>query len=281
MKIAYCGYDFFHSCLRQLIVDGHEILKVFTFDCDNRYNFNRYIYEICEQQQLSITQTAINSNDLQQLQAQGCELLITAGYRYKVPELSALTIKGINVHPTLLPVGRGVWPLPWLILTGQAHGGVSIHKLTREFDAGDLLLQAPFTITQDENLESLSCRTQMCATQALTAVIKDFDSKWHNAKSQDHAKASQWPMPKRSDRTLEWKKSVMELDRIARAFGKFGSYAYFENQWWCVYELTVWQQTHREPLGQVVHKSNTEMVVSALDGFVCLRMFEPIADLSN
>jgi methionyl-tRNA formyltransferase len=279
MKIAYCGYDFFHGCLRRLLADGHEIMKVFTFDCDNRYNFNRYIYEICEQRQLPNTQTAISITDLQQLQAQGCELLITAGYRYKVPDLDSLTIKGVNVHPTLLPVGRGVWPLPWLILTEQASSGVSIHKLTSEFDAGDVLLQTPFSIAADENLESLSCKTQMFATQALAVVMEDFARKWNNAKPQDPSNALVWPMPRRSDRTLEWNKSVSELNRIGRAFGKFGSYAYFDDNWWCVYDLKAWQQTHQEPLGNVVHKSNTEMVIAARDGFVCLRMFDALANL--
>jgi methionyl-tRNA formyltransferase len=276
MKIAYCGYDFFHACLRRLIADDHEILKVFTFDCDNRTNFNQYVYGICKQQKLPITQVAITSTDLLQLQEQGCELLVTAGYRYKVPDLDSLTIKGINIHPTLLPVGRGVWPLPWLILREQIHGGVSIHKLTSEYDAGDVLLQTRFTITPDENLESLSCKTQMYATNALATVMQDFADKWQNAQPQDHTKASLWPMPKRSDRTLEWKKSVLELDRICRAFGKFGSYAFFEDNWWFVFDIKVWQQSHQEPLGKVVHKSNTEMVVAASDGFVCLRLFQPL-----
>lgn len=279
MKIAYCGYDFFHGCLRRLIADGHEILKVFTFDCDNRYNFNQYIHEVCKQQQLVLTTSAVTLSDLRQLQAQGCELVVTAGYRYKVPDLGLLPIKGINVHPTLLPGGRGVWPLPWVILKQQARSGVSIHKLTPEFDAGDVLWQTPFDVTADENLESLSCKTQMHAVQALSAVMSDFEGKWANAQAQDQHKASLWPMPRRSDRTMEWNKRVAELDRISRAFGKFGAYAFFDDNWWCVYDAKVWQQYHQEPVGRVVHKSNTEMVISASDGFVCLRIFEPLVKL--
>lgn len=278
MKIAYCGYDFFHGCLRRIIADGHEIFKVFTFDCDNHYNFNRYIYEICETHHLPITQTAISATDLQQLDEQGCELLITAGYRHKVPEMSHLAMKGINVHPTLLPLGRGVWPLPWVILTHQVRSGVSIHKLTADYDAGDILGQATFDLTSNENLESLSCKTQMIAIDALAAVVEDFDSKWRNAKPQDHNKACVWPMPQRSDRTIHWHQGVSNIDSICRAFGKFGAYAYFDDQWWCVYDVRTWQQVHQRSVGEVVHKSNTEMVVAASDGFVCLRLFEPLVE---
>ena len=279
MKIAYCGYDFFHGCLRHLIEGGHEILKVFTFDCDNRFNFNVYVHEISRHQQIPITTKAITTSDLLRLKEQGCELVVTAGYRYKVPELTSLNLKGFNIHPTLLPVGRGVWPLPWLILTEQAYGGVSIHKLTSEYDAGDILLQSGFEITADEDLESLSCKTQMYATHAFASLMQDFDNKWFNAVVQDETKATVWPMPQRSHRTLEWTKSVTELDRICRAFGKYGSCAYFNNTWWWVYDLKVWRQTHSEEVGKVVHKSNTEMVVSASDGFVCLRVFESLTNV--
>jgi methionyl-tRNA formyltransferase len=118
----------------------------------------------------------------------------------------------------------------------------------------------------------------MVAGDALALVMQDLEGKWHKATPQDHSKASSWPMPQRSDRTLEWNGSVRQIDRVCRAFGKFGSFAFFDNSWWWVYDLTVWQQVHKHPVGKVVHKSNTEMVVSASDGFVCLRMFEPLAN---
>ena len=111
--------------------------------------------------------------------------------------------------------------------------------------------------------------------------MQDFHGNWHNAKAQDPNKASSWPMPQRSDRTLKWNKGVTEIDRICRAFGKFGSYAFFADTWWCVYDLNVWQQQHQSPLGSVVHKSNTEMVVAASDGYVCFRMFEPLANTAG
>ena len=85
MKIAYCGYDFFSSCLRYLVQSEHEILKVFTFPCDNRINFNQYIYEICNEYNIPTTEQAISIESVKQLIEQGCELIITAGYRYKVP----------------------------------------------------------------------------------------------------------------------------------------------------------------------------------------------------
>lgn len=278
MKIAYCGYDFFHSCLRYLLSSDYQILKVFTFDCDNRFNYNSYIYEISRQHSLPVSEKPISTEDIEQLISQGCELIITAGYRYKIPNLDALDIKAINVHPTLLPVGRGVWPLPRIILNQLTHGGVTIHKINDEYDAGEILSQVPIEITPYENLESLSCKVQMEATSLLKTVMSDFDNQWKNAEAQDQSKASSWPMPDRRDRMLEWPKSVEEIDRICRAFGKFGAIAYFDNQWWYVYSIVVWKQRHDAQPGSVVHKTNTEMVVAADDGYVVMRIFEAMTN---
>ena len=272
MKIAYCGYDFFSACLSALIESGQNVYKVFTFDCDNRFNFNNYIYEICSANSIPVSNTPVSDDIINSLAQEGCDVLITAGYRYKIPDLTNTPIKGINIHPTLLPLGRGVWPVPWTILTQQRKTGITIHKLTSNFDTGDILLRKEFAVDPHENLESLSSKLQMQAVEVLWQLMQDFEEKWQNAKPQEE-NGSYWSMPSEQDRTIDWKMNVEEIDRIARAFGKFSCYARFDNKDWYVYDLTAWEEPHSKPLGTVVHKTNTEMVIAAADGFVCMRYF--------
>ena len=65
--------------------------------------------------------------DLEWLAGQGCELLVCAGYYYRAPVTDAFPM--VNFHPTPLPVGRGSWPMPRLILEGAEFGGVTAHKM--------------------------------------------------------------------------------------------------------------------------------------------------------
>ena len=275
MKIAYCGYDFFYSCLEKILCTDHQVQRIFTFDCDNKYNFNQYIYQISQTHAIPISQQPISAQTLTQLDDEGCDLIITAGYRHKVPNLSSYKLKGINIHPTLLPVGRGVWPLPWLIFKEQKYGGVTIHKLIPKMDGGDILLQRAFAIDNTENLESLSCKTQILAAEMIVTCLNELDHYWSNAQAQEEMHASWWPMPAPKDRELDWHKSVDELDRISRAFGKFATHAQFDDKLWIVYNIKVWREAHTHTVGRVVHKTNTETVVAASDGYVCLRYFEP------
>lgn len=275
MKIAYCGYDFFHACLSDLLVSRHDVHRVFSFPCDNRYNFNRYIRELCRQHSIPFSEQRMDENAVTELAAEGCELIITAGYRYKIPDLTAYSIRGINIHPTLLPAGRGVWPLPWTILTAQKYSGVTIHQLSGDYDAGHILAQRDFLVDVNERLESLSAKAQLLATDLLRSVMLDFGHYWHSALPQ-RGEVIEWGMPSKEQRTLDWHSGVADLDRLCRAFGKFGCFAFFEQRNWVVYGLTAWQYQHAYDIGAVVHKTNTEMIVAASDGLVSLLYFDPM-----
>lgn len=274
MKITYCGYDFFHACLQELLEEDVEVDRVFTMPCDNQYNYNQYIYHLCKKYNIPISAERINTKTIEQLEADGCRILITAAYSYKIPSLDSTSIRGINIHPSLLPVGRGVWPLPWPILNKQQRSGVTIHKLEEEYDAGDILLQQSFSLFPNERLESLSVKAQLLAKSMLMEVMGDFDRFWENATAQT-GESSHWNYPTRSQRALDWSKNVDELDRTCRAFGKFGCFARFNEQDWVVYGLIAWEQMHSFPIGKVIHQTNTEMVVAAKNGLVSLLYFEP------
>lgn len=273
MKIAYCGFDFFHTCLRYLLQAGHEVHRVYSFPCDGHFNFNTYVKEMARNRRIPFSVKPVSAADIQALEQQGVELLISAGYQYKIPDLSASSIKGINIHPTLLPTGRGVWPLPWIILKQLPTSGVTLHKLSNEMDGGDIVLQRSFSVDASENLETLSCKVQLLAVEMLKQVMEDVGTYWQQATAQQ-GEVSVWPMPAMQDRYLDWQQSITDIDRIARAFSKFGSCCHFDNKMWWVYDVRVWSTLHDYEPGSVVHRTNTETVIAASDGLVCLRYFQ-------
>ena len=114
-----------------------------------------------------------------QTTTKGVELIISAGYPHKLPISN--TIKGINIHPTLLPRGRSAWPLPWTILLGDKQSGVSIHKLTNDWDAGDIIQQTQFDVIENKTLEILSCKSRLAAVECLKWALADFDNAWNSA----------------------------------------------------------------------------------------------------
>lgn len=274
MKIVYCGYDFFHGCLRELIRQQHEIVQVFSFSSSADIDSHAYVKEICQSSKIPFSLQPINENDLQVLSRKQCDVLITAGYPYKIPDLQVYGMRGVNIHPTLLPEGRGVWPLPWLILKEFTRSGVTIHRLTPKWDSGEILLQGEFSLNQRDNLESLSAKVQILANQLINTCFTDFDNYWNNAKAQSTV-LEYWPYPPAQLRYINWRHSVHDIDKTCRAYGKAGAVANFDDKTWLIYDLVAWQSPHRHECGTVVHKTNTEMIIAASDGYCSLRYFSP------
>jgi methionyl-tRNA formyltransferase len=281
MKIAYFGYDFFFSCLKLLVKCGHEIVSVHTFLADNKWDFNEKIIEIASEIGTAVHLDRPSDKTVTELKRLGCELVISAGYPYKIPnfdqEKCDHLIRGINIHPTLLPNGRGRWPLPWLILKYPNFAGVTIHKLTDKWDSGDILCQVPVAITPTDDLETLSSKCQIEAVKLLEKTIIDFDRTWLNASKQPDS-GSYWPMPKPSDRHLDWNRSVDSLLRIVRSFGKFESNASVNGLLYSVTKANGWIEERKEPIGTLVHETNLEKVIAVQDGYIVLQEFKQMYD---
>lgn len=269
MKFAYCGYDFFADSLLSLLEDEHQLLKLFTWKTDDEFEFNRRVIAAATELGCPVSLERITSEDLKELSEHGCEVLISAAYPFKIPEYSGFVKYGINVHPSSLPVGRGPWPLPWTILKGLKSTAVTFHKLSSEFDTGEILLKSNIVLGEREDLETLSAKLQMTAKTEISNMIDRLPRLWENASPQTDG--GYWPMPQKVDRTLEWNKPLLEIDRVYRAFGKFESVAEVDGREIWISEMSGWLEKHPYGPGTVVHKTCKELVIAVGDGYVIIK----------
>ncbi len=73
----------------------------------------------------------------------------------------------INVHCSLLPHYRGLYPSFWALAKGEEKTGVTVHNMAAEIDAGDILVQYEVPINADDTLHSLVTRTKLLSADAL------------------------------------------------------------------------------------------------------------------
>ena len=260
-----------------MIENGHQIVAIFAEDADNTYNFNTQILQRSIELDIPVKFAPITKKDIQNLDALGCDVLISAAYSHKIPNLEGTEIKGINIHPTKLPEGRGPWPLPWLILKEKLETALTFHKLTQTMDAGDILYQIPVVMSAQETLESLSAKLQMLAPNALLDVLDDLDDAWENATPQG-GQGDYWPMlaDDTDERILNPEKTVAEIEKTVRAFGKFESLLTLEDEQYWVERVSVWQEEHDFDCGEIVHHMGREFVFAAKDGFVCVTHYKKV-----
>ena len=215
MKAAYIGIDLLYPALRALRETGAEILKIFTCETDNRTEFNTEICRDAETHGTPLQKTRIREADLIALREAGCEMVLCGGYYYKIPIVEGM--KMINIHPALLPIGRGAWPMAVTILKGLRESGVTIHKMTAELDAGDILLQEKIEVGPRETLQSLTDKQRAAVPGMVRKLCTEPERIWENARPQGEY-FEYWPCPTEEDWTITEDMEIEEIDRRLRAF---------------------------------------------------------------
>ncbi len=214
MKIAYIGIDLFYPALEILFNLGYEIAEIFTCETDNVTEFNVKIIEFAQKNKIPYTKQRITVSDIERLKEKECSFAICAGYYYKIPVDSKFPM--LNIHPSLLPVGRGSWPMPQTILKGMKKSGVTFHKIAEDFDTGDILLQKEFEVSEDENLKSFMEKAYNCLPEMLEELTFDFERLYSNATPQPQGEY--WAAPEEKDYTITPDMFAKEADLILRAF---------------------------------------------------------------
>lgn len=78
----------------------------------------------------------------------------------------------INLHPSLLPCYKGLDTHERVLKSGDKWHGCSVHVVTAELDAGQVLTQAVLTVKQNESLESLRLRVQKLEHQLVPFTLE-------------------------------------------------------------------------------------------------------------
>jgi phosphoribosylglycinamide formyltransferase 1 len=80
----------------------------------------------------------------------------------------------LNIHPSLLPKYPGLDTHARAIEAGDSHGGVSVHLVTEELDAGEVLGQVAVAIRKGENADTLAERVRFAEHQLYPQVLARY-----------------------------------------------------------------------------------------------------------
>lgn len=86
--------------------------------------------------------------------------VICAGYMRILGEFFVKRFRGriLNIHPSLLPLYRGLHTHARALAAGDAEHGASVHFVIPELDAGAVIAQAPVPMLAGDTVESLAGR---------------------------------------------------------------------------------------------------------------------------
>lgn len=112
----------------------------------------------------------------------GADHIVLAGYMRILSDgfVERWAGRMLNIHPSLLPLYKGLDTHARAIAAGDSHGGTSVHLVTPELDAGEVLAQIAVPIVAGETPESLAGRVKLAEHQLYPRAVADYVSRWRN-----------------------------------------------------------------------------------------------------
>lgn len=120
------------------------------------------------------------------------DILVVAAYGQILPQELLETAKygAVNVHASLLPKYRGASPIEAALLNGDRETGITIMKMAKRLDAGDILDIAKLPIDQKDDGETLTTKLSLLGGKILPYVLKDLVEGEIRPIPQDHSRAT-------------------------------------------------------------------------------------------
>ncbi|MDR2589190.1 MAG: methionyl-tRNA formyltransferase [Spirochaetales bacterium] len=145
--------------------------------------------------------------------------------------LSLFPLGGVNLHPSLLPRYRGPSPINAAILRGDAYTGISVQRLAREMDSGDIVAQESFPLAGTERASSLSLVLARKGAQLLVRALTEIEGGRAVYMPQNHGDATYCGLLSREDGRIDWMRSSGFIERMTRAYDPWpGAWTLFRGE---------------------------------------------------
>lgn len=99
------------------------------------------------------------------------DTVVVCAYGRLIPEFALERALWLNVHPSLLPRWRGAAPIERALMAGDARTGVTIHRTTKELDAGPIAAQEAFDVGPEDDAGAVYARAAEVAARLLDGVL--------------------------------------------------------------------------------------------------------------
>lgn len=162
----------------------------------------------------------LESQFLDQLRDFKADLFVVVAFGQILPQgLLDIPPKGcINVHASLLPKYRGAAPIQRVLMNGESETGISIQKIVKQLDAGDLIATARTEISENTTFGELEETLCELSKPLLLLVLQSYETGIPSAEPQNQTLATYAPKISIEEGEIRWDRSAKEIHNLVRAF---------------------------------------------------------------
>lgn len=212
------------------------------------------------------------------LDKENADFFIVADYGEIIPEslLNLPKILPLCIHPSLLPRYRGAAPIEETLINGDQESGVTIFKLNRKVDAGDIILQQTLAVNYDDDFFSLSKRLAKNGALLLIQAISKINNGSYSLRPQDEKLATLTAKLKKEDGRIFWKSRAQDIRNLTRAtLGWPSAYSYYQDLMFKVLKVDIVGKGSIDLPGTIVDIAKEGISVACGKGVLQIKKVKP------
>jgi methionyl-tRNA formyltransferase len=211
-----------YECLDALIENDEYIPAVITHeDNPNEQIWFRSVSTLAEQYGIPVYEPeSVNTPEwIERIRSWEPDLILSFYYRNIIREeiLNLPRLGAFNMHGSLLPRYRGRVPINWAVLHGETDTGVTLHRMVKRADAGDIVDQETVPIGPDETALIVFQKCVKAARRVLERQIDDITQGTAPRRKQDESHATYFGGRKPEDGRIDWTQDTGKIYNLIRA----------------------------------------------------------------
>ena len=278
MKVVFKGTpDFSVGTLEALVEAGYEITGVVTQPDKPKGRGKQMmptpVKEAAEKHGLPVYQPrrVRDAEAIEEIRKMEPDVIVVVAFGQIIPkEILDMPKYGcINVHASLLPKYRGAAPIQWAVINGEKVSGVTTMRMDEGLDTGDMILKEEVTLAPDETGGSLFDRLAEVGAKLAVQTLQALEDGTAEFTPQDHEKATQVGMIKKSFGEMDFTKSAVELERLIRGLNPWpGTYTEYQGKTLKIWGATVEDGGDPSKAGTIVNVKKHSFGIQTKDGIL-------------
>lgn len=205
------------------------------------------------------------------------DLILTLAYGQIVPQglLDIPTLGCINLHGSLLPKYRGAAPIQYALLNNEKVTGMTLMRMVKEMDAGEMYATEEVEIDEDDNSTSLFNKMGDAALRLSLRVLPLYLEGKLPGTPQDESLVTFAPSIKPEEEKIDLGKTKEQIFGQIRALSEVpGAYLYLDELKLKIYKAKIVSDEVSDEVGKIIKADKNGLYLQLSNGVLALLVLQ-------
>lgn len=210
----------------------------------------------------------VNSDEsIAKIKNTDADIIVVASYGQIIKEeiLYMKKFHSINIHASLLPKYRGAAPVQAAIMNEDAVTGITLMKMSKGLDTGNILMKREIPIAADDKADTLTMKLSELGAEMIVEYLNNLHE-LDEGTAQDDAKSSYVKMIRKEDAFLDFSETASKVEHMIRAMQPWPvAFTRYKGENMKLFDAKIVDKTSEAEPGTILDVSDDGMLVKCND----------------